>query len=260
MESLLCPSSLIFVRHGESEYNALKKRRARDPLYQRFRESYDKDWQSIETQGLALGVKRKFFLGVSQHDTPITSAGKKQAKAMARNLKNEIALPDVAFISPSPRTKDTFNAMKEGWPELGGVEIHLDEHIREQEHGLVTLYNDLRAFFALNWDQRELYDVAGEYFYKFPNGENIPDVNLRLGLWLAMLREKLYGKRVLAVSHHRLILAARVLLEDLCPEEFVRLDDVEKPSNCGVTIYKKDPPRGRFGKLVLACYNKKLCD
>lgn len=257
---MLCPMELIFVRHGESAYNALKKRRARDPLYQRFRESYDRDWRSIETQGLAIGVKRKFFLGVSQHDTPITRMGREQAKAMAGNLRNEIALPDVVYISPSPRTKDTFESMKEGWPELEGVEVHLDERIREQEHGLVTLYNDLRAFFALNWDQRELYDVAGEYFYKFPNGENVPDVNLRLGLWLEMLWEKFYGRRVLAVSHHRLILAARVLLEDLPPEEFVRLDDAEKPSNCGVTIYRKEPAHGRFGKLVLSCYNKKLCD
>lgn len=255
---MLCPTELIFVRHGESEYNALKKRRERDPLYQRFRESYTRDWQSIETQGLAIGVKRKFFLGVSQHYTPITSAGRKQGTAIAKNLKKEIALPDAIFISPSPRTKDTFLAMKEGWPELSGVPAYLDERIREQEHGLVTLYNDLRAFFALNWEQRELYDVAGEYFFKFPNGENVPDVNLRFGLWLKMLREKFYGRRVLAVTHHRLILAARVLLEDLPPEEFVRLDEKEKPVNCGVTIYRKEPAHGKFGKLVLVCYNKKL--
>lgn len=259
MESLTRPSSLIIVRHGESRYNELKKVRNISPLYRRFIEEYESDWRSLQTQTLALAVKREFYLNVSQHNTPIVEAGKEQARTTGANLKNEILLPEVVFVSPSPRTGLTFECMKEGWPELGEVsEVYFDERIREQEHGLITLFSDLKVFFALNPWQRELYDVDGDYFFKFPNGENVPAVNLRIGLWLDMLNKKFQGKRILVVGHHRSILSMRVLIEGLSPEEFVRLDNFEKPLNCGVTMYRKEPARGKSGRLVLQCYNKKL--
>lgn len=254
------PSELSIVRHGESAYNALKKIKEKDPLYQRFQEAYSKDWQSIEAQGLALAVKQKFSLGVSQHYTPITEEGKRQARVTGTNCKMEMRLPDVAFVSPCPRTRDTFDCMKEGWPELGEVPVYFDERIREQDHGLLTLFNDSRVFFALNWWQRELHDMDGEYFFKFPNGENGPETRQRVSLWLDMVKKKFADKRVLVVSHHRAILIMRAEIEGLSPEEFVRLDRDEKPVNCGVTVYRKEPARGKSGKLALHCYNKKLYD
>lgn len=258
---MYCPLELVIVRHGESAYNALKKVRNMSPLYKRFLEEYQKDWRSFQTQTLAVAVKQEFFLGVSQHNTPIIEVGKEQARITGANLKNEILLPEAIFVSPSPRTRDTFSCMKEGWPELGEVrEVYYDERVREQEHGLVTLFNDLKVFFALNPWQRELHDVDGDYFYRFPNGENVPETNFRIGLWLDMLKKKFRGKRVLVVSHHRSILSMRVCIEGLSPEEFVRLDKAEKPLNCGVTIYRKEPRQGKSGRLVLQCYNKKLYD
>ncbi len=255
-----CPAEVAIVRHGESAYNALKTIRDNDPLYKQFRAAYDKDWRSLDAQTLALAVKYKYYPGVSQHYTPIIDEGKRQAKSTGANLKKEMPLPDIVFVSPSPRTQDTFDCMKDGWPELGRVGVYFDERIREQEHGLVTLFNDMKVFFALNPWQRDLHDVDGEYFFKFPNGENVPDTNLRVGLWLNEVKEKFAGKVILAVSHFRAILSVRTVLEKLSPEEFVRIDREEKPINCGVTMYRKSPRHGKSGELVLEYYNKKLYD
>lgn len=36
------PKRLTLIRHDESAYNALKKIKAEDPLYQEFKEAYEK--------------------------------------------------------------------------------------------------------------------------------------------------------------------------------------------------------------------------
>jgi len=249
------------VRHGRSEFNELGPKKNRDPLYRKFSEAYNLDWRSQETFRLALAVKQKFFLPYSQNHTPITEEGMRQARIAGAGLKDVISLPDAVVISPSPRTMDTFECMKEGWPELGEVrEVFCDERIREQEHGFMTLFNDMKVFFALHPWQRELYELDGDYFFRFPNGENAPDAKLRLGLWLEDMRKRFANKYVLAVAHFRIILCLRMILEGFDSEEFTRIDREEGPINCGVTMYRKEPARGKFGKLGLVCYNKKLYD
>jgi hypothetical protein len=52
----------------------------------------------------------------------------------------------------------------------------------------------------------------------------------------------------------------RANLERLSSEEFIRLDEEEKPRNCGVTIYRGNPHRGANGKLELECYNRCFWD
>jgi IS5 family transposase len=60
------------------------------------------------------------------------------------------------------------------------------------------------------------------------------------------------------VTHHLTILSFRANYERLSPEEFIRLDEHEKPVNCGITVYRGDPNQGKDGKLVLQIYNKKF--
>ncbi len=65
---------------------------------------------------------------------------------------------------------------------------------------------------------------------------------------------------VLVVTHHVTILAVRATLERLSPEEFIKLDEHEKPLNCGVTIYRGIPDKGKDGQLELMDYNVCLYD
>lgn len=259
----LCPSLLTFIRHGESESNATTKRKNRDLVYKQFLAAYKSDWQSLETRTLAFAVKQKFFAGMGQNDAMLTEEGKKQAKETGARLREEglLDVPDAVFFSKAARTRETFECMAQGWPELGSaILMPPDNRLREQEHGLITIYSDLRVMFAICPEQRQLHDAEGEYFYKFPNGENVPDAELRAGLWLEDIRRRFAGRHVMVFSHFRTIFAIRMLLEGLSPQEFIRINKEDGPINCGVTVYRKEPARGKSGKLVLECYNKKLYD
>jgi len=261
------PGELVIVRHGESEYNALKKLREKDPCYKEFVKAYATAWDSPHNleaaQELAEEIQQKFVLDRSSEKTALTDIGKQQAITTGENLKHEISLPDAIFVSTHLRTRQTFECLKEGWPELGKVScVHFDERIREQEHGTALLYNDWRVFDVLNPQQKRLYDQEGMYHYRYPNGENIPDLNLRIGLCIDFMRQRYSGKKVLFIGHHIAILSKRMIIEGFRPEEFIRLDKEEKPINCGVTVYRHedDPTHEGGGKLVLKCYNMKLYD
>ena len=260
------PKELTIVRHGESTYNKLKAKKERNPFYQKFVIRYEEiqDWGAPlpnDIIEMAEEITREFSLGMSDFHTPMTKDGREQAFITGQMLEHEILLPDVIFVSPFMRTAETLREMIIGWPELAEVKTYSEERIREKSPGLAALYNDWRVFNVLYPEQKRYRDLFGElvdYWYRYPNGENIPDARELLGSWVTTLIREFSGKRVLAVSHHLTILAMRAHLERLGTEEFIELDKDEKPINCGVTIYRGDPKQGKDGKFILARYNEKL--
>ena len=177
---------------------------------------------------------------------------------MAKKLKDLIPTPSVIFVSPYLRTRETLARMTDVWPELSNVKTVQEERITEQDHGLASLYGDLRIFKALNPEQRQLYESVGEYWYRWPQGENVPDVRERLRSWLGTITRDYNRQNVLVVTHHLAILALRANLERLNESEFLRLDREEKPINAGVTIYRGKANAGADGHLVLDVYNVKM--
>lgn len=255
------PEELVIVRHGKSAYNDLNEKKKEHLLYQKFLREFERAWASPETRDLAMEVKEQgvLVLNISDYETPLTCEGIRQAEETGRNLASHIKLPEIIYVSPYLRTRQTFEWMVKGWPHLGKVqEIYFDERLREKEHGILTLYNDWRLFHVLHPEEKELFDLKGEYFYSYPGGENNPRVRERTGLWIGTLIREFSERRVLVITHHVVILALRANLERLSPEEFMLLDETEKPINCGVTRYKGDPKQGRDGRLVLMSYNRKL--
>jgi Histidine phosphatase superfamily (branch 1) len=102
-------------------------------------------------------------------------------------------------------------------------------------------------------EQAELYKLLGEYDYHFLNSENIPDVRQRNLSWITTITREFTGKRVMAITHHLTILAARANFERLSREEFLHLEKHEKPLNCGVT-------RSRCpGRSTIACSRFRAC-
>ena len=252
------PSSLTKIRHDISQYNILKGIKEQDPLYLQFLEEYEKDPTSQITISLAHLLKDKFALGMGDSGTPLADAEASNAIITGEAPREFHPLPDIVCVSPYLRAGATLDGLYIGWPELAKVKVKPDERIREQEHGLALLYNDWRIFFALYPEQRELYEMEGSYYYRYPQGENVPDVRLRNNIWIAMLIREFPGKVVLVVTHHLNILATRANLEGLSAEEFQRLDHEEKPINLGVTRYLGHPDQGRDGRLILDTYNQKL--
>lgn len=252
------PKSLTIIRHGESAYNVLRAQKEDDALYKEFKIAFEKDYQSPQTIELAKQVQKKFTLGVSDYDTPLTEEGIRQARETGRNLLDNMFLPDVVFVSPYLRTRETFKFLAEEFSGLSKGKVVYDDRIREQEHGLSLLYNDWRVFHTFHPEQKKLHGLMGRYWYQYPQGESVSNVRDRNRDFTRMLIREYAGKRVLLVSHHLTILSFRGIFERLSPEEFVYLDEHEKPVNCGVTTYIGNPKLGTDGKLELVEYNKKF--
>lgn len=251
------PSYVAFVRHDISAYNQLKITRGKNVDYQKFLELFEIDPTCQKTKMMAEEMSRVYSLGQGDHDTPLINDGA-QAKIVGKNLRNEIDTPDVIFVSPYLRTRETLNKIIEAWPELAKVKIVEDDRIREQEHGLASIYNDWKVFYSLYPEQKKLHDLSGDYWYRWPQGENVPDVRLRIKSWFDTLVRDYPEKKVLVVTHHLTILALRANLERYSAEDFINLNETNKPINVGVTLYKGDPKKGKDGKLILDFYNKKL--
>ena len=251
------PAEIIFIRHGESAYNALKKKKESHPVYKEFRCAFEENPKGILTMGLAEKALEIFALPDGDNGTPLTDRGRCQARSTGAGMAAVFEKPDVIFVSPHVRTRDTLCGLVEGWPALAGAKTYEEVRIREQEHGVSLLYNDKYLFQAFHPEQVRLQAMEGRYWYRYPQGENVPDVQLRIGAWINTLIREFTGRRVLVVTHHLCILAIRATIERFGADEFLELDEKEKPLNCGVTVYRESPKKGRDGKLELVSYNKK---
>jgi len=250
------PLSVMLIRHDTSAYNILKNQKEQDPLYQEFLAAFDGNADPVYLLSLAQRVKNKFALKVGDANTPLADEEGYQAYQTGVALSNT-ETPDAIFVSPYKRTRLTLEHLTRGWPALTDVKTYTEERIREQGHGLALLYSDWRVFHVLHPEQKALYELEGRYWYQYPQGENIPNVRDRNRLWFDTLIRDFAGKRVLVITHHLNILAIRANLERFGEEEFLRLDNQEKPINCGVTTYRGIPNQGKDGRLVLESYNVK---
>lgn len=258
MEGMKWPSSVMLIRHDTSEYNVLRDKKKLDSDYLNFLEAWDRDSHSEETRKLAMIVKNKFSLNVGDARTKLADKDGKKAFETGVALSKKCKVPDVIFVSPYNRTKLTLEHLMRGWKKLKKVQVFEEERIREQEHGIANLYNDWRVFHALNPDQRELYQIEKSYWYRYPQGESVPDVRARIRNFMTTLSRDWNNKNVLLITHHLSILAFRAHMERLSADEFIWLDEKDKPINCGVTLYKGHENLGKNGKLLLEYYNKRL--
>lgn len=243
---------LTIVRHAVSVYNESKTTREQNPEYQAFRRAYDQDWQSDETKKLAEKLRKQLVIPGGEDATPILEELAHQAEFVGEYMYETMPNPDLIVVSPYLRTKQTLERMSWGCDPLSYLPRVEDPRIREREHGLMPNYGDRRIFFVNHPGERALFE-QGEYDYRYPGGENIEDVKIRVADWLKDINKLHRGLRVLAVTHHETILVMRMLLEELSPEDFHRIDREDKPINCGVTQYRD------FGRgLELVSYNQDM--
>lgn len=257
------PNTLTVVRHGESAYNVLKDLKNQDPDYVEFKKAYyrrKKDPERARELASKLVDSGAFILGVGEHDTAMTENGHLQAEVTGKRLSAEVELPDVIIVSPYDRTVNTLGHMAVGWPELIKVKRVEDDRLREQEHGLSGLYNDWRVFQVLHPEQDALRSIQGPYWYRYPQGENVPDIRERARSMVTTISRDYNEQNVMVITHHLWILALRANLERLDVPGYTDLDTNHKSINCGVTIYRGDPSQGSDGKLILDTYNEQLYD
>jgi broad specificity phosphatase PhoE len=252
------PHSVWFVRHGESAYNVQRDNKLSDPAYQRFVAAYQADWRSPETRALAEQMWRRFDLGLGDWNMPMTERGVRQSRALGMAMGSRFELPDVIFTSPHDRAWHTLRMMIEGWPELANVRVIEEPRLHEQDHGLVGIYNDWRIFTALNPEQKMLQDLVGDYWYRFPQGENMFDVVERMRSFIGTIARDHSECRVGVITHHMTILSFLAALLRWNHHEFLEWRRDRRPINCGLTLFRGNPDVGDEGKLELVEYNTKL--
>ncbi len=252
------PASVTMIRHGESAYNALRAVKAKDPEYVAFLRAYDADYRSSESRRLAEVIRSRHALTMSDYETPLSDKGREQAfKTGAELGRKGTFVPDIVLVSPYLRTRQTWEEMKRGGFRADGARVIIEDRIRELEHGLSVIYSDWRVLNVFHPEQKLLRENMGPYWYQYPQGESVSMVRERLrNVTTTMIRE-FSSLHVLLITHHLTILSVRANYERLSPEEFIRLDNEEKPVNCGVTRYIGDPRQGSDGKLILMEYNTK---
>ncbi len=253
------PKSITLIRHGESAYNVLRHKKEKDALYRAFKKAFEKDHTSVETKVLAEKVRTKFALNVSDYATPLTDEGWRQSMETGKGIREVMPIPDIVLCSPYLRTKRTLDGINLGsyW-RIDPKIVIMDDRVREQEHGLSLLYNDSRVFQTFHPEQKSLKDLLGNYWYQYPQGESVAEVRDRIRLMTDTIIREYSGLHVLIITHHLTILSIRANFERMSPEQFLEIDEKEKPINCGVTMYKCNPNKGSKGKLELEFYNRRF--
>lgn len=253
------PSSITIIRHGQSAYNALRLKKDRDPLYLAFCEEYELG-PSEKLRTMAETMQHKYALRVGDYETPLSAEGYTQARQTGTVLSQGLVpVPHVILVSPYLRTQQTLReGLAVGWPTLAECKTVTDDRIREQEHGMSLLYNDWRVFQSLHPEQRKLRELMGRYWYQYPQGESVSMVRDRIRSFTDMLIREYTSKDVMLVTHHMTTLSILANYDRFTPEQFIHMDEEEKPVNCGVSLYRGHANLGSNGKLELVFYNKKL--
>jgi probable phosphoglycerate mutase len=123
----------------------------------------------------------------------LTELGIKQAKALAKALKNKGI--KIIFTSPLKRTKKTAEILAE---ELG-VPLYEDERIIEIDHGVWSglKIEEVQQKFP------EMYEtwLKTPWNVKFPQGESLEEVYKRVKDFLNFLKEEHGNENIAIVSH-----------------------------------------------------------
>lgn len=157
------PESLVLVRHGESEGNAVK-------------------------------ADDNSFPDKANHDFALTHLGREQARRAGDYLQDHFAPFDVGFVSTFRRTQETMSLML---PDLVPV---VDSRLNELWRGIwhTMSRSDIDRLFPM---EPAIKKREGWYHYRPPGGQCCADVDLMIYSFLQDLSHRYAGKRVVIAGH-----------------------------------------------------------
>jgi len=213
----------LIVRHGESEHNAV----------------LDLHQPILNIQAVS---------SIRDADVRLTPRGVLQARATGTFLSTTNRL-DICFTSPYLRAIQTTEEIVSqlGYP----LKVYRSNNLREKEfgrlHGLQEQH--VRDKYPEEYTARER---DGKYWYRFPGGENYPDVEFRVMTFLEKLSREFAGRSVLIVTHQVPYKMFRAILQHLDEDAVLGLENV---ANCGVQEYLLDCKKSQDGRLKLQTFN-----
>lgn len=225
------PALLVLVRHAESGRNKAKG----------------------GSTYFADDAARRTVRGVPDHLIPLTPEGVTQAERTGVAVRERFGAFDYAYHSGYRRTTETLDGLLTAYPpdEREKVRVRTNPFIRERDPGYTYDMTTAEAEAAFPW-LADYWRTFGGFFAQPPGGESLAQVAQRVHLFLNMLFRDHAGQRVLVVTHAGTLRCFRYLLEHWTYEQALDWPPGESPVNCGVTVYRYDPDRGR---LALAEYN-----
>jgi broad specificity phosphatase PhoE/cyclophilin family peptidyl-prolyl cis-trans isomerase len=217
------PSRLVIVRHGESEQNV----------------ALDLPEDSIDIDKIA---------AIRDADIKLTERGQLQALQTGKYLA-ATARFDVCFSSPYLRAIRTAEliAKRLGYP----LKIYKDNRLREKEFGRLhgLLPKNIKERFPIEYAARER---DGKYWYRFPGGENYPDVEMRISSFIEKVARQYAGRSILVVTHQVPFKLFRAIFQHLDEAQTLALEEVK---NCAVQEYVIDRSKNPAGRMKLKNFN-----
>jgi len=180
------PSTLVLVRHGQSEWNA-----------------------------------KNLFTGWKDPD--LTEVGVAEAHKAGQSLKAEGRVFDLAFTSVLVRAQHTLDIMLR---ELGQTDIEIirDQALNERDYGSLSGLNkdDARA----KWGEDQVHIWRRSFDVPPPDGESLKDTAERtLPYYDARIIPELKaGKSILVAAHGNSLRSLVMRLDNLSPEQILKVE------------------------------------
>jgi 2,3-bisphosphoglycerate-dependent phosphoglycerate mutase len=208
------PRELVAARHGQSTANAA--------------------FAAAEAAG-ALSVP----ITDRDADLPLTRLGRAQSAALGRRLA--AAPPDLVYCSPFRRARQTLDEILAALEQAGAPAppVRIDERLRDRDTGSFEMCT--RAALRLaHPEQMARRERVGPFYFRPPQGENFPDVALRVRSALRDALPEAEGGRLLIVAHDAVVLMLRMVLEGLDEAALSRLVDADGAvGNCTLTRWEE---------------------
>jgi broad specificity phosphatase PhoE len=160
----------------------------------------------------------------SQHS--LTELGHKQAQVTAEFFKTIVSPKTVLYSSPYLRTMQTAQAIHSALPE--GVPFFENPLIREWELGNLYDFSDRTP------EKKKEFKAAGQFYFRFQNGESLADVYLRATMFMNTVVERVKQQQrydnVVIVTHAAFIHMLLTFLMNWPIEDLKNFKPVENAS------------------------------
>ncbi len=138
-------------------------------------------------------------------DLPLTEKGKEQAQKLAENLATEKI--DIIISSPLQRAIQTSEIVAKHF----GCNIIIDERLIEQNYGIYE---------GVDRKNKDFLNNKRNFAYKYPDGESMMQVAVRVYPLIEELKERYAGKNVLLICHGGVCRVIKTYFQDMTNDEY----------------------------------------
>lgn len=136
------------------------------------------------------------LIGGRSNHTKLTPRGERQAAAFGSWLADAPLRPDVIYVSPALRTRETARLIVEH-ADYHETPLHIDERLQELSQGKKEGAHRAQTY----TDDVQRLIKQDPFGYKFEDGESIRDVMHRMHTTLQELRDRHPDETVFIISH-----------------------------------------------------------